>query len=101
SVSLERVQLAFKDDGVDHHAVTDEVKRVFIENSRRDCVQDILLPIEFERMTSVGTALETGDEVVFRTEYIDYFSFTFVAPLQTQKHINLHSFIRIVEINLP
>ena len=38
-------------------------------------------------MTGIGTALKTSHHIILRGEHINYLTFSFVAPLQTQQDI--------------
>ena len=79
-----------QDHRVDHHAVAHHIDRLFVENARGDGVQYVFYPAEFQRVSGVGAALETGDDVVAGREHVTIFSFAFVSPLETQKKIDCH-----------
>ena len=84
------VDLFGQDHRVDHHAVAHHIDRFFVENTRGDGVQHVFYPAEFQRVSGVGAALETGDDVVVGREHVHDFSFAFVSPLETQKKIDCH-----------
>ena len=84
------VDLFGQDHRVDHHAVAHHIDRLFVENARGDGMQYVFYPAEFQRVSGVGAALETGDDVVAGREHVHDFSFAFVSPLETQKKIDCH-----------
>ena len=52
-------------------------------------MKHIAFVVEMERVTCVGSALETSDYIITGSEHVDNFTFAFVAPLQTENYINL------------
>ena len=83
---------ALEDDRIDDDAIADDVLGAFAEHAARDGMKDVLLAVKNQRMPGVGSALEARDDVVLRGQDIHDFplSFSLVAPLEAQKHINLH-----------
>lgn len=69
--------------GVEYDTVADDVDFTTLEYARGYGAEHIFLAVEFQRMAGIRAALETGDDVVFRSENIDDFAFAFVAPLQS------------------
>ena len=51
-------------------------------------MQDILVAIEFQGMASVGATLKAGNDIITGSEVVNNFTFSFVAPLQTEDNIN-------------
>jgi len=41
-------------------------------------------------VTGVRATLEASHGVVARSEHIDYFPFSFVAPLEAEQYVNFH-----------
>ena len=81
---------ALEDDRIDDDAIADDVLGAFAEHAARDGMKDVLLAVKNQRVPGVGSALEARDDVVLRGQDIHDFPFSFVAPLEAQKHINLH-----------
>ncbi len=81
---------ALENDRIDDNAIADDVLGAFAEHAARDGMKDVLLAVKNQRVSGVGSALEARDDVVLRGEDIHDFSFSLVAPLEAQKHINLH-----------
>src|SRR5690554_6233415 len=81
-VRAQVVQLPFQDNGVNDYAVANEVERFLVENARRDGVKHVFLPVKLQGMASVGSALETRDQVIPRAEDVHDFPFSFIAPLK-------------------
>ena len=73
-----------QDDGIDDHAVSDDVDRIFAKDSGRDGVKDETITVEHQRMTCIGASLESGHDLVRRREYIHDFSFSLIPPLESE-----------------
>jgi hypothetical protein len=67
---------------VEDDAIANYVEDVRVENAARHLVQHVLLAIEGEGMAGVGATLKAGYGIVGRGEYVNDFSFSFVAPLE-------------------
>ena len=67
--------------GIHHDAVTDYIDRTFAENTRGHGAQYETLIAEMQRVTGIGSALKTSDDLVIRGQNIHDFTFAFVAPL--------------------
>jgi hypothetical protein len=76
------LQLATEHYWVEDDAVADYVENVGVENAARHLVQHVLLVIEGEGVAGVGTTLKAGYSIVGGGEYVNDFSFSFVAPLE-------------------
>ena len=50
-------------------------------------MQYMLDAVKFKGVSSIGTALKTCHHVVVGSEHINYFAFSFVAPLEAQENI--------------
>lgn len=46
--------------------------------------------IELKRMTGVRSSLESCDYLIFGSNYINNFTFSFIAPLKAQQNIYFH-----------
>ena len=89
------VSAAFEVDGFVHEEVggeddssADDVDFVALEDAGGDGAEDVFLSFELEGVSCVGASLEACDDVVVGGEHIDYFSFSFVAPLEAEEYIN-------------
>ena len=60
-----------------------------LEDAGRDGTQHIFLTVELQRVTSVGTALESCYHIVARGQHVDHLAFSFIAPLESQQNVNL------------
>jgi len=76
------LQFAAEYYGVEDNAIAHYVEDVGVENATRHLVQDMLLAVEGEGVAGVGAALEASYCIVGGGEYINDFSFSFVAPLE-------------------
>jgi hypothetical protein len=70
-----------KSDGVKDNAVTDNAKFSGPENARGNEVQDVLLAIGNDGVTSVVATLTASDDVSVFSQEVNELTFTFVAPL--------------------
>lgn len=52
-------------------------------------MQDVFSVFELQRMSGIGAALETGDELISGGEHIHDLALAFVAPLQPKQHVSL------------
>ena len=66
---------------VEHHAVADDVHLVALEDSGRYGTEHIFLSFEFKGMSRIGTSLETGNDIVAGSQYVNDFPLAFIAPL--------------------
>ena len=64
---LDGADLVHQDDGVDDHAVSDDVDRVFAENTGRDRVKHESVAAEDQRMPCVRASLESCNDFVIRS----------------------------------
>ena len=83
SAGFQRLCFSLEQGWVEHHAASDDIQLVALEDARRDGTKHIFLPLELQRMPRIRTALKTGYHVVTRRQHIHYLSFTFIAPLET------------------
>ena len=80
---LQILGLIHKEVGGKHHAVTDNVHFVTLENARWNGTKHILLSLKFERVSCVRTSLETGYNVIAWRQNIHDLTLTLVSPLKT------------------
>src|SRR5574344_312115 len=76
------VYFYFEQSGIQHDAVSDYVYFITLKNSGRNGSKYVFLIVKLERMTCVGAALKATNHIVLRCQYIHYFSFSFIAPLE-------------------
>ena len=88
--SLERAGFFFEKHRVEHHATAYYINGIVLENAGRNGTQHIFFAVEFEGMAGIRPSLETGHDIVGRSEHVHYLAFAFVAPLETQEHICFH-----------
>jgi len=55
-------------------------------------MKDELIVIEFDSMTGIGSALETGDYIIGRCKNVHNLPFAFVSPLKAKNNIYFHLF---------
>ena len=67
-----------------HNAITYNIDLASLEDAGRNATQHILLALEFQGMASIRTSLKACDNIVAWREHVNYFSFSFIAPLQSQ-----------------
>ena len=99
---LQLLCLLGEEDRVEHHAVTDDIDRPALEDSRRHRSQDMGLPLDLQRVTGIGSALEATDDIVVGGQHIDHLSLSLIAPLQSQQDIYLiiHSSVSIIYLTI-
>ena len=90
----QRFGLLAEEDGVDHHAVADDVGLAALENARRNRAEHVFLAVEFQRVTGIGTALETGHHLVTGRQHVHDLPFALVTPLQAEDNVNFFHCIR-------
>ncbi len=90
----QRLGLLTEKDGVDHHPVADDVGLAALENARRYRAEYVLLAVEFQRVTGIGTALEPGHHLVAGRQHVHDLPFALVTPLQAEDHVNFFHCIR-------
>ncbi len=78
---------ASEQDGVEHYTVAYYVGLSALEYTRRDGAENVFLTFEFESVAGVGSTLEAGYYVVGRSEYVNDFAFSFIAPLEAKKNV--------------
>ena len=66
-----------------HHAVTDETGDAFVQDARRDQVQDRLRAADDQGVPGVVAALETHHRAGTLGEEVDHLALALVAPLGT------------------
>ena len=60
------------------------------------------LPLDLQRVTGIGPALEAPDDIVVGGQHIDHLSFSLIAPLQSQQDIYLiiHSSVSVIYLTI-
>ena len=87
AAGLERLGFLHEQVGSQYDTITDDIRFSTLEDARGNGAKHILLALELQRMTGIGTALKTSHHIILRGEHINYLTFSFVAPLQTQQDI--------------
>src|ERR1700743_2531936 len=72
----------FQGNGIEYDSVTNQVDGAFMEDPRRDLMQNDLLVIDVQGMACIGTTLEPGYQVVAGSKIIYNLSFSFIPPLE-------------------
>src|SRR5574344_1748233 len=80
---LQVVNFFLEDAGFYEDSVAYHIEFFLVEYTGRNDMKDVFYAIEFECVTRIRAALKTGNHIVFRGEDVHYFTFTFIAPLQT------------------
>ena len=79
--------LPVEGDGVEHHAVTDDIERAGLKYPAGNGVQDETLPTELEGVPRIGPALKACHDVIAGCQGIDHFPLALISPLQTEEHV--------------
>ena len=74
AAGCERLGLLAEEDGVNDNAVADDVGFSALKYARRNRAEYVFLAVELQRVTGIGTALKTGDDLVGRRQHIHDFS---------------------------
>ena len=95
AAGCERLGLLAEEDGVNDNAVADDVGFSALKYARRNRAEYVFLAVELQRVTGIGTALKTGDDLVGRRQHIHDFSLALVTPLQAEDNVNFFHCIRL------
>ena len=87
SPSLDGGDFFHQDNGVYDHAVTDHIHRSLAEDAGRHGVEHEAVSVEHQRMAGVGTALETGYNLVRGRQDIYDLTFALVPPLEAEHNV--------------
>ena len=71
-----------------HTSVANDVEFAFIKYSRGNATQYELLALKDDGMPSVGAACKSGHNIVFGSEHVHYFSFSFISENNAQQGIH-------------
>src|SRR5574344_512190 len=85
---LQCLCLVHKKVGSKNDTIADDINLATLENTRGNAAQNIFLTFEFQCVTCIWATLETCNHIITRGQYIDHFSFSFIAPLQTEQDVN-------------
>ena len=69
-----------------HHAVADQAKHAFAQDSRRNQMQHRFLAADDQRVAGVVAALETRDRADPLGQQVDDLALAFVAPLRAKNY---------------
>ena len=84
-------QLFEQGQRVDHHAVTNDARRIGMQRATWQQVEHCLAAIDHHRVAGVRTTLAAHHVAHLTSQYIDHLTFALVAPLQAENHrIPLH-----------
>src|SRR5574344_1132225 len=78
------------------YTVTDDIHFTTLEYTRRDRTETIFLTFEFKRMTSIRTTLKTCYHIIVWRQNVNYLTFTFIAPLETEQDINFSCCVHFI-----
>ena len=67
---------------LDEHTVADEIDFLLMENTTGDDMQHMLGTVELKGMTGIGAALESGHNIIARSQHVDNLALSLVAPLE-------------------
>ena len=81
ALRLERIHFLQEDVWIENDTVADEAEFFLVENTGGDGVQDGALTVHFDGMPGIVAALETHDDIAVRSQHVNDFSLSFVAPL--------------------
>lgn len=88
-----------EDDRIDNDSVSDDIYGIRAENAGRNCMKNESISVEYQRVACVWTALEARYNLVIRGQYIDYFAFALVSPLEAENDVyflhNMPVFLKI------
>ena len=87
STGLQSLCLVHKEVGSKNDTITDDVHLAALEDTRGNATENILLTLEFESVTGIGSTLKTSNDIITRGQYIDHLSFSFIAPLQSEQDV--------------
>ena len=93
---FERFGFFSKQYRVENHPISDDVDLAVLEYSRWNRAEHIFLAFKFKSMSGVWASLEPCHYVVARSQHVNHFAFTFIAPLQSEKNINFHNNYSII-----
>src|SRR5690554_843684 len=77
---------------VNDHAGTDYIGDVLAEYSGRDGMQHVFFIIKYQRVPRVGPTLKPAYIIIICGQAINYLTFPFVTPLETQNNIYRHMY---------
>src|SRR5208337_4472750 len=69
---------------INNYTITNYIYFIWMKNSGRNCMQNMLDIIKFKGMTGIWTTLKPGNDIVTGSNRINNFTFSFVSPLKTQ-----------------
>ena len=75
---------------IEHNTIANDIDLTTLEDTGWNGTEHILLSVEFKGMTSIRTALESGNNIVVGGQYIHHLAFSLVAPLETEQYIYFH-----------
>ena len=87
--------LGAEQNGIQNDAVSDDVGFTALEDSRGNRAEHVFLPAELQRMTGIGTTLESGYNLVMGREHVHDLSLALVAPLEAEDNVYFFHCIRI------
>ena len=90
---LQLIEFLFQGNGIDDHAIADQIDQAVAKDPGRHGMQDEFLPVELERMSGVRTALKAGHKIILLGQVIYDLPLSLVAPLQAQNYVDIHWFV--------
>ena len=96
-VRFDVLEFLFELPRVDHHAIGQDRFGLLVQHTARKEVEFVGHIRQDNRVTGVRAALITHNEIGFRREEIDDFSFAFVTPLRPDDDNSRHVFLSNLE----
>ena len=87
---LEAEYLVPQRPGIDDHPAAQQAPHAFVQDPRRDQVQDVLLRTDMDRVARIGATLVAQHPVHIAAEGVDDLAFALVAPLAADDHPIAH-----------
>src|SRR5208337_3628282 len=87
---LEAVHFLYQHAGIEHHSVSNHALLVLMKNSGGEQVEDMLLPVYYQRVPRIVSALEPDNEIRLLRKQIDNLAFSLIAPLSAHYNYVRH-----------
>ena len=87
TAGLQSLGFVHKEVGSQNHAVANDIHLSTLKNTRWNRAQHVFLSLELQRVASIRTTLETSNNIILGSQNIDYLTFSFIAPLQSEQDI--------------
>jgi len=88
----EAVHFAYQLAGIKHNSVSDHAQFVSMKDSGGDQVEDVFLPVYYQSVSGVVSALKPDYEIGLLGKQIDNLALSFIAPLSAHYNNIRHIF---------